>query len=103
MPEHDPQDLEKAVKAAQTQILDNVKASQEWILESVRNVTAAAQQSAQQTGTPVTPPIPVADLKKMVDDAFDFTEKLLASQRDFTHKLVAASAEPENGSSSAKD
>jgi len=29
--------------------------------------------------------------QQLIDEAFDFTEKLLASQREFTHQLVAAS------------
>jgi len=91
-PEYDPKSVEHSVKATQEQILEGVQASQKWILESVRAFTEAAQQAAQPASAQLPAPLPAEDLNKMVDDAFDFTEKLLASQREFTHNLVAASA-----------
>lgn len=85
-----------SVKATQKQILEGIEASQQWILEQVRTYTQAQPQTipgAEKLAAP-------AELDKLVDDAFDFTQKLLANQREFTHKLVAAQRGGEAGPSS---
>jgi hypothetical protein len=91
---------EASAKATQQQILDGMQASQKWILEQVRTqaeATPPALPGAQKLAAPASR----ADLDKLVDDAFDFTEKLLANQREFTHKLVAVSAERDGDAESS--
>jgi hypothetical protein len=81
----------EAAQAAQQQILEGVIASQKQILESIRAWTKATvpPQGNQLPGAPAE-----EDVQKLVDETFDFHEKLLASQREFAHELVAASTSP---------
>lgn len=73
----------------QEQILDSVAKSQDAVLEAVRNWSKSTEGIA--------PKLPVVELPgetpepaEVLKNAFDFAEKLLASQRKFSEELVSA-------------
>lgn len=85
------QAYQASVQATQKQILEGIEASHQWILEQVRAFASASPQNLPGVDK-LAPPASRDQLDKMVDEAFDFSQKLLAAHRDFTHKLMAASA-----------
>lgn len=73
----------------QDQLLESVTKSQEVVLEAVRNWSKSTES--------VAPKLPVVELPdntpapaEVIANAFDFAEKLLASQRKFSEELVSA-------------
>ena len=75
--------------AAQEQLLEDIRQRQQVVVDAVRALTEAAGKATPAVATPGLP----ADLPQpgdVVAGAFDFAEKLLATQRDFAEKLVAA-------------
>ena len=93
--------LNDATRTAQDQYLTAVRQSQHAIVDAV-----AAWARAVQDIAPPAPPIPnIESLPKpqeVIDNAFDFTQKLLDAQRDFTNNIISAAspilekAAPEN-------
>ena len=83
--------LNEVARASQDQILATVRQSQEAVVEAV-----AAWAKAVEGLVPSIPPVPGADeLPKpqaVIENAFDFAQKLLDAQRDFSRKLLAAAA-----------
>jgi hypothetical protein len=77
---------------AEKQFLDAIRESQRAIVEAV-GAWAKSAESVSAVYQPVPelpdPPTPA----QVVDNAFDFAEKLLAAQREFARNLLAA-AEP---------
>ena len=80
-----------AARTSQEQFLATVRQSQEAIVEAV-----AAWAKAVETVAPAAPTLPgAAELPKseaVVENAFDFAQKLLDAQRDFARKVIAAAA-----------
>lgn len=83
--------LNEVARASQEQILATVRQSQEAVVEAV-----AAWAKAVEGLVPSIPPMPGAEeLPKpqaVVENAFDFAQKLLDAQRDFSRKLLSAAA-----------
>lgn len=98
--EKDLQAYQASVQATQKQILEGIEASQQWVLDQVRAFATASSPNLPGVDK-LTPPASREQLDKMVDEAFDFSQKLLTAQRDFTHKLVAASTEQAGGESAS--
>ena len=98
--------LNDATRTAQDQYLTAVRQSQHAIVDAV-----AAWARAVREVTPSAPPIPsIESLPKpqeVIDNAFDFTQKLLDAQRDFTNNIISAAspilekAAPENAKKAA--
>lgn len=76
---------------AEKQFLDAVRESQRAIVDAV-GAWAKSVESLSEVYPPVPelpePPPPA----QVVDNAFDFAEKLLAAQREFARNLLAAAA-----------
>ncbi len=76
---------------AEKQFLDAVRESQRAIVDAV-GAWAKSVESLSAVYPPVPelpePPTPA----QVVDNAFDFAEKLLATQREFARNLLAAAA-----------
>jgi hypothetical protein len=81
----------ETTQASQEQFISAVRQSQQAVLEAVAAWTKAVEE--------ITPPLPaVAGLEKLpkpeavVDNAFDFAQQLLDTQREFTKNIIAASS-----------
>ncbi len=72
----------------QEQYLEVMQQSQQAVLNAVDSWTKTVQESA---GTLPTGPAQV-DPRQVVDQVFDFAEKLLEMQRDFARNLLQSSA-----------
>jgi hypothetical protein len=83
--------VNEVARASQEQILATVKQSQEAVVEAV-----SAWAKAVEGMIPAAPALPGADeLPKpqaVIENAFDFAQKLLDAQRDFSRSVVAAAA-----------
>jgi hypothetical protein len=83
--------INEVARASQEQILATVRQSQEAVVEAV-----AAWAKAVEGLAPSLPPMPGAgELPKpqaVIENAFDFAQKLLDAQRDFSRNLVSAAA-----------
>jgi hypothetical protein len=81
--------VNEIARASQEQILATVKQSQEAVTEAV-----AAWAKAVEGLVPSLPAMPGAEeLPKpqaVIENAFDFAQKLLDAQRDFSRKVLAA-------------
>jgi hypothetical protein len=76
------------MSTATTQYSDLVKQSQEAVLAAVDTWTKAVQEAfAELPKTPTQ-----VDASGVVDQLFDFTEKVLEVQRDFAKKVITESA-----------
>jgi hypothetical protein len=73
----------------QEQYVEIVKTGQDVVAGALDSFTKAAQQAFEQVPTVV--PFAPVDVAELVDQAFDFAEKVLASQRQLAKTLVAAS------------
>ena len=88
-------------RAAQDQYLTALRQSQHAVVDAI-----AAWSRAVQDITPKAPPIPsiesLPEPQEVIDNTFDFAQKLLDAQRDFTHSAISAAspvfekATPEN-------
>jgi hypothetical protein len=78
-----------------------VRQSQHAVVDAV-----AAWARAVQDITPAAPPIPNIDElpkpQEVMDNAFDFAQKLLDAQRDFAHNVISAASPVIEKSSSGK-
>ena len=83
--------LNDATRTAQDQYLTAVRQSQHAIVDAV-----AAWARAAREITPSAPAVPNIDSlpkpQEVIDNAFDFTQKLLDAQRDFTNNIIAATS-----------
>jgi hypothetical protein len=68
-------------KPIQDQIFDMVKRSQEVILDASRNFVEGAADIA---------PGDREQIDKLIDNAFDLTERILQAQRDFAKTVLAS-------------
>ena len=78
-------------KQTEKELFDAVSKGQRAMVDAVGAWAKSVEQlSAAYPSVPKTPGAPTADA--VVDDAFDFAEKLLEAQREFAHQLLAATA-----------
>jgi hypothetical protein len=80
-------------EAAQAQLLEGIRQSQQLVIEAVQAWTDAAARVTPAAPLPERP----ADLPEpaqVVASSFDFAERLLATQREFAEKLVAIAPQP---------
>jgi len=70
------------------QYLDTMRQSQEAVLNAVDTWTKSVQQTFGQTATT---PMGSGDSNQIIDQVFDFAEKMLEMQRQFAKNLAAAS------------
>lgn len=88
-------DTRELGRKASDQILETIRQGQDATVEAVKTWAETVQRF-----TPNLPiPAPVTDVAErfrkpadLVEDAFDFAEKALASQREFANKVFAAAA-----------
>jgi hypothetical protein len=84
-------ELHELTQKGQEQFIDAVRESQQAVVDAV----GAWAQTVQGIAAAV-PPVPGADqlpdAQTVVDNTFDFVEKLVASQREFARNLLAAGA-----------
>src|SRR5437588_11229175 len=82
-------------RAAQQQVLEGIRQSQQAILEDFKTwsqaVGGAVPAAAKAVPTPPGAPNP----QELVDATFDFVESLIAGQREVLHELIGASAPAE--------
>lgn len=83
--------IQDAAQASQEQFVEALRQSQQAVLEAVAAWTKAVEEIA--------PPLPalagIENLPKpeaVVDNAFDFAQKLLDTQREFAHNIVKAAS-----------
>jgi hypothetical protein len=76
----------------QEPFLDAMRKSQEAVINAFESWTRTVQQTFGQA-TSATPMPGAVDPTEVVDQVFDFAEKLLESQRQFTKNLISASAQ----------
>jgi hypothetical protein len=82
--------LNDATRVAQDQFLAAVRQSQQAVVDSV-----AAWASAVKEITPATPIATPDEFPKpsdVIDNAFDFAQKLLDAQRDFAQHVITAAS-----------
>ena len=93
--------LTDATRTAQDQYLTAVRQSQHAVVDAV-----ATWARAVQDVSPSAPPIPNIDElpkpQEVVDNAFDFAQKLLDAQRDFAQNVISAASPVTEKSSSQK-
>jgi hypothetical protein len=77
--------VEPTEKSVQDQIFDMVKRSQEVILDASRNFVEGAAEAA---------PYDREQIDKLIDNAFDLTERILQAQRDFAKTVLATVSNP---------
>lgn len=75
----------------QDQVFDLVRRSQEAILDAGRSFADSATTVA---------PADTDQIDKLIDNAFDFTEKVLKTQREFAKSVVDAVTSPVTGGGS---
>jgi hypothetical protein len=76
----------------QEPFLDAMRQSQQAVLNAFESWTKSVQQTFGQAGSG-TSPVPSVDPNEIVDQVFDFAEKLLEGQRQFAKNLMAASVQ----------
>jgi hypothetical protein len=92
--------LNDATRAVQDQYLATVRQSQQAVVDAVN-----AWASAMKEITPAVPVATPAELPKpteVIDNAFDFAQKLLDAQRDFSQHVIAAASPVLDGPASKK-
>jgi len=70
--------------------LDAMRQSQQAVLSAFESWTKTMQQTFGQATSTATPES--VDVNEIVDQVFDFAEKMLESQRQFAKNLMAVSA-----------
>ena len=79
----------EVISSVEDQVLETVKQGQEAIVKAVRTWADASKSLI-----PDLPPLPFADqlpnTSELVENAFAFVDKLLASQREFASALLEA-------------
>jgi hypothetical protein len=87
----------------QDEVLNTVRKSQEAVIDAIRTWSETIQSI-----TPKLPSVPVPGADKLpkpeevVASAYDFAEKLLASQRKFAEEVVKATASLTPGAEDSK-
>jgi hypothetical protein len=87
----------------QDEVLNTVRKSQEAVIDAIRTWSETIQSI-----TPKLPSVPVPGADKLpkpeevVASAYDFAEKLLASQRKFAEEVVKATASLTPGAGDSK-
>jgi hypothetical protein len=87
----------------QDEVLNTVRKSQEAVIDAIRTWSETIQSI-----TPKLPSVPVPGADKLpkpeevVASAYDFAEKLLASQRKFAEEVVKATASLTPGTEDSK-
>jgi hypothetical protein len=87
----------------QDEVLNTVRKSQEAVIDAIRTWSETIQSI-----TPKLPSVPVPGADKLpkpeevVASAYDFAEKLLASQRKFAEEVVKATASLAPGTEDSK-
>jgi hypothetical protein len=76
----------------QEPFLDAMRQSQQAVLNAFESWTKSVQQTFGQA-TAGAPSVGSVDPNEIVDQVFDFAEKLLEGQRQFAKNLMAASAQ----------
>jgi hypothetical protein len=80
--------IPEATQTQQDEFLSGVRQNQQAVLDAVAAWARAVQE--------ITPPVPSADAlpapETVVENAFDFAQKLLDAQRDFAQGIIAATA-----------
>src|SRR5215218_4343199 len=74
-----------------TQVLDNIRKSQEAVIDGMRAWTETIQQlvpSTAQAAGPRTDQLPTPT--EVVDSVFDFAAQLLNAQRELAHSVLGA-------------
>jgi hypothetical protein len=79
--------------AAQAQLLESIRTSQQLVVEAVQAWTDAAARATPAVALPE-PPADQPNPSQVVASSFDFAEKLLATQREFAEKLVGIVPQP---------
>src|SRR5437867_12869802 len=83
--------LNEATRSAQDQFLATVRQSQQAVVDAV-----AAWAQAVKEITPAPPPVPgggeLPKPREVIDNAFDFAQKLLDAQRDFAQNVINAAS-----------
>ena len=75
------------VRAGQEQFLETVRQSQQAYVDAV----GAWAKSVDESSVPTVPGLDtLPSAEEVVENTFDFAEKLLAAQREFTRNLIAA-------------
>jgi len=69
----------------QDQVFDLVRRSQEAMIDASRSFTDSIRSLA---------PGEIEQLDKLIDDAFEFTERVLRTQREFARSVVQAVTAP---------
>jgi acetyl-CoA carboxylase carboxyltransferase component len=72
----------------QDQYLEAMRQSQEGVLKAFESWTKSVQQTFGQTSTSAIGPV---DANQIIDEVFQFAEKMLETQRQFAKSLIAAS------------
>ena len=79
----------EVISSVEDQVLEAVKQGQEAIVKAVRTWADASKSLI-----PDLPPLPFADqlpnTSELVENAFAFVDKILASQREFANELLEA-------------
>lgn len=76
---------EQAAKSLEDQIFDMVRRSQEVIVDASRNFVAGASGMT---------PGDREQMDRLIDNAFDLTERILQSQRDFAKTVLNSVSRP---------
>ena len=83
--------LNDATRTAQDQYLTALRQSQHAIVDAI-----AAWSRAVQEITPKAPPMPAIESlpkpQEVIDNSFDFAQKLLDAQRDFVQNIISAAS-----------
>ena len=77
----------------QAQVLDNIRKSQEAVIDGMRTWAETIQQlvpGTAQTGQPRTGQLPTP--AEVVDSVFDFAAQLLDAQRELAHSVLGATS-----------
>jgi hypothetical protein len=83
--------VSEITESVQTQVFDLLNRAQDRTIDSVRTVAETVEGYVPELpALPFTDRLP--DPSSVVDNAFDFAEKLLHSQRKFAEDLFAAAA-----------
>jgi hypothetical protein len=94
--------ITESTTAAQEQILEGVVQSQQAVLEATRNWIKSTEGYAPAAPV-VELPADTPEPREVVKNAYDFAEKLLASQRKFSEELISTiSPKPAAKSSKSK-
>ena len=84
------------MSSPQEQYADAVRTSQQAVVGAVESWTKSMQSAFGQPGSS---PTTGADLGQVMDEVFDFVEKMLEVQRDFAKNLVSTAVAAQQSAS----